>query len=241
VALWLTRGWRSRVREMDWTDLLVGGIATIVIEIVFVFLAPDSWKEPVASAVRRARKWWNDTKVELTFARQLVVQDDLTEDQVRDRVDGALRESGFWTETRKPTSYEFGIATTGVDFGARVSVIHDPMVESGEPVTLQLTLSASTSYRSLRATFQDLTSAESIARRGLQHGPRFVESRPQVRLKLLGAFPMTGFFQDVEPIILGCQTRDGAIEFDYSPGILTVRAELDSHTFTWVRNALTAL
>jgi len=226
---------------MDWLTLFYGILLTIAVEILFVFLAPESWKEPIAGLVRRTRKWWQNPPLKVSASKQLEVQDPAPPGSVRMRVGEALREAGLWRQDATPVSFEFKVATSTTEFDVRVAEMHDPTMEGNEPPTLLLTLASNSTYRDLEQTLSDLPAAETKVRQALQRGPRFVESRFQIRIGLVGSFPMAGFFRELEPIVLNCRTRDGSIEFDYSPGALVVRAELDASTRRWLKRAIVEL
>lgn len=223
-------------------ETFLGGVlVAVAAAILVVVFAPERWKEPVSSAVRRLSKWIKNPKLEVTAAKRLTLVGETSQSAVRLKAADGLRDASLWKEVGNPLSFEFNLVQADTKFAVRFAELHDSSPDGLGAREWQLTYEASSSYNDLGETFSDLNAVDLRVRAALQRKLSFVEAPFSLGIRMEGHFPLAGFFRDVQPIILGGRTHDKQIQFDYAPGALTVYAPLDSKTIKWVKTALTSL
>ncbi len=226
---------------IDIGSLLVGlGLQLLATVLVYLFL-PESIREPLRSAFLRTRKFVKNPQMELKLTRRLGLREPQEADSVRAAICTALREAGLHNADGIPKSLEFPVAKGSFKGRVEVSVTYDPDVPENFTASVVLSLTTDIRYRSLRSTLENLRSVEDATRRALQGYFAFIESAPQVIIKLESEFPMSAFFKSVQPLVLACSTRGGQIDFDYTPGTLTARGSLDADMIQWLHGAVAAL
>ncbi len=225
-------------------DLFSIGIGIIIqlfgIVMVYLFL-PESIREPIRGHLLRFRKWVRDPDLDIEVSKRLELHEEMDAEELRGVVANTLRTAKLWRQDEVPRSFEFPIELPGFVARTELSVSYDESLPEGVALALVSRVRAKTTYRRLRETLENLRAAEDIVRRELQSQLAFRESRPQTKIGLQSEFPMAGFFREVEPLILHCQTKDHSIDFDYLPGSLTMHGELDARSIRWVSGALSAL
>jgi hypothetical protein len=233
---------RSGMSDLiDWVSFLVGLALQFSATILVYLFLPESIREPIRSAFLRARKFIRNPPMELKVGKRLGLREAEDSEEVRSAIVQALREAGLCRVDGVPRSLEFPVVHGSFKARAEISTTYDPDQEENRTPSIVVSLTADTRYRGLRATLEDLRSTEDAIRRALQMKLSFVESPPQVTIKLESEFPMSAFFKEVQPLVLTASTRDGRIDFDYTPGQLTARGSLDAEMIQWLRGAIASL
>lgn len=226
---------------IDFGSFLISlGLQFVIAILVYLFL-PESIREPVRNGFQRVRKFIRNPPLEVKATKRLGLRDPEDADSLRSVITNTIRDAGLYNPEGTPRSLEFIVGQGPSKARAEISTTFDPEMPEGRTGSVVLSLTTDTRYRGLRATLENLRSSEDAIRRTLQAKLAFVESPPQVTIKLDSDFPMSAFFKAVQPLVLTASTRDGRIDFDYMPGRLTARGSLDAEMIQWLRGAIAAL
>jgi hypothetical protein len=229
-------------KVIDWDSLLIGAFLGAAIDLLFFLFAPERWKEPVDRRIRLVSKWLQNPELQISVIKRLGLSLPVPLDELSRGIASTLESQHLWAQHSIPASFSFAVRPSGKE--TRVTLVpgFDPEAEGKFPPAVIMTLEASASYRQFRDALENIRAGDDIVRRALQEGGlMFTESLPQIAVTLESEFPLSSFFRTVQPVILKCETKDKHIDFDYSPGKLLVRAELDAQTTQWLKSAISAM